>query len=58
MIIFATYVSHVQGKQLKTKLDKKKLTVALVENKGEEDNEACFNPQQVFPGHGPTNFSP
>ena len=58
MIIFATYVSHVQGKQLKTKLDKKKLTVALVENKGEEDNEACFNPQQVFPGPGPTNFSP
>ena len=55
MIIFTTYVSHVQGQQLRV-LDKKQCKEALMENHVEEENEACFDPRQDFPGPGPTDF--
>merc|ERR1711931_415054 len=41
MIIFTTYVSHVQGQQLRV-LDKKQCKEALMENHVEEENEIKF----------------
>ena len=58
MIIFTTYVCHVQGKQLRAagaSFDKKKFKKAMMDNHVEENLEACFDPRQVFPGPGPTD---
>ena len=63
MIIFTTYVCHVQGRQLVAagaSFDPKKFKKALMDLAVDEANEACFEStfdlRQVFPGPGPTDF--